>query len=100
MPSWGKPINRLRDKDTELLSICRWLGPSIEAKQFLTKNRTSRNCGSLPLSRVSIPFISFLPSLYCLLFPLEVRWWWGEAVLGVWGVWVGASFLPPAPIYI
>ena len=71
MPSWGKPITKLRDKDTELLSICRWLGPSTEAEQFLTKNGTSRNYGSLPFSRASVPFIFFLPSLHCLLFPLE-----------------------------
>lgn len=61
----------LRDKgDAELLSICSWLGPSTKAEQFLTKNGTSRNCESLPLSRASIPFIFFLPSFHCLLFPL------------------------------
>lgn len=70
----------LRDKgDAELLSICSWLGPSTKAEQFLTKNGTSRNCESLPLSRASIPFIFFLPSFHCLLFPLGGRGEAGEA---------------------
>lgn len=83
MLSWGKPINKLRDKgDAELLSICSWLGPSTEAEQFLTKNASSRNCGSLPLSRASIPFIFFLPSFHCLLFPLVGAEAGGESMRG------------------
>lgn len=40
-------------------------GSLYEAKQFLTKNRTSRNCGSLPLSRGkhSFHFLSPFPLL-------------------------------------